>query len=125
MAEELLAWAACLSWPAPRLPWEEEMYIQADFRNKKYPQDQVLSVLPSRPCGPGALDGHPASHMIHLRFSPCQPRVCQASLLRTLSPTEWTLESWLRHEPQVSPLLLSLSDGDIARVRLAMAGGKL
>lgn len=49
MAEELLAWAACLSWPAPRLPWEEEMYVQVDFRNKKYPQDQVLSVLPRGP----------------------------------------------------------------------------
>lgn len=63
--------------------------------------------------------------MIHLSFSLCQPRVCQAFLLRTLSPSEWTLESWLGHEPHASPLLLSLSDGDITRVRLAVAGGKL
>lgn len=125
VAGELLAWAACLSWLAPRLPCEEEMYIQADFRNQKCPQDQVLSVLPSRPCGPGALDGHPEGRLIHLSFSPCQPRACQASLLYTLSPSEWTLESWLCHEPQASPLLLSLPDGDITRVRLAMAGGKL
>lgn len=65
--------------------------------------------------------------MVHISLSQCQPHGCWGHThcwTHSLLPAERAPESRLHEEHGASPVLLSLSDCDIERVRIAVAGGE-